>query len=136
MSAAEYGHAECVRLLIDAGADKDAKDDVWCFLFYFVCPHCTFREDDLKYLSHCYFGSLFAVDLLSTQSFYFFSFFGNAVWRGTVDGCEFYSQGGRTALIWASMSGRADCVQLLIDAGADKEATVNVRERVGRSLIF
>ena len=34
------------------------------------------------------------------------------------------------------MSGRADCVQLLIDAGADKEATVNVRERVGRSLIF
>ena len=64
MSAAEYGHAECARLLIDVGADKEAKDDVWRFLFYFLCPHCTFREDDLKYRSHCYFGgSLFAVDL-------------------------------------------------------------------------
>ena len=28
MCAAEYGRAECVRLLIDAGADKDAKGDV------------------------------------------------------------------------------------------------------------
>jgi hypothetical protein len=28
MEAAQWGHAECVRLLIDAGADKDAKDNV------------------------------------------------------------------------------------------------------------
>jgi hypothetical protein len=28
MLAAANGHAQCVRLLIDAGADKDAKDDV------------------------------------------------------------------------------------------------------------
>ncbi len=27
-SAAECGHADCVRLLIDAGADKEAKDKV------------------------------------------------------------------------------------------------------------
>ena len=26
--AAEYGHTSCARLLIDAGADKDAKDEV------------------------------------------------------------------------------------------------------------
>ncbi len=28
MDAAAYGHADCVRLLIDAGADKEAKSDV------------------------------------------------------------------------------------------------------------
>ena len=40
------------------------------------------------------------------------------------------SQTGRTALIEAAASGRADCVRLLIEAGADKEAKTNVR--VGR----
>jgi hypothetical protein len=42
MRAADNGHADCVRLLIDAGADKDAKDNVrvsrcsaavLCFIF-------------------------------------------------------------------------------------------------------
>ncbi len=28
MTAAEKGHADCVRLLVDVGADKEAKDNV------------------------------------------------------------------------------------------------------------
>ncbi len=39
-------------------------------------------------------------------------------------------QGGNTALIWAAGHGRADCVRLLIDAGADKEAKDYVRRRL------
>ena len=37
------------------------------------------------------------------------------------------SQDWWTALIWAAYNRQADCVRLLIDAGADKEATSNVR---------
>jgi hypothetical protein len=36
--------------------------------------------------------------------------------------CEFDSQQGWTALIWAARQGHVDCVRLLIDAGADKNA--------------
>ena len=44
-------------------------------------------------------------------------------------GGDFNSQDGATALIWAAEMGRADCVRLLIDAGADKDAENNVRRR-------
>ena len=37
---------------------------------------------------------------------------------------------GWTALMHAASKGRADCVRLLIDAGADKEAKDNVRVSV------
>jgi hypothetical protein len=37
-------------------------------------------------------------------------------------------QGGNTALIYAASSGHADCVRLLIDAGANKDAKTNVRD--------
>jgi hypothetical protein len=43
--------------------------------------------------------------------------------------CESNSQSGWTALINAGYMGRADCVRLLIDAGADKDARNNVRRR-------
>ena len=43
--------------------------------------------------------------------------------------CAFDSQGGTTALIHAAVNGRAECVRLLIDAGADKEAKNDVRRR-------
>jgi ankyrin repeat protein len=42
---------------------------------------------------------------------------------------EFDLQSGRTALIIAVMHGHADCVRLLIDAGADKDAKDMVRRR-------
>ncbi len=37
MWAAEKGRAECVRLLLDAGADKDAKTNVRASLFGPLC---------------------------------------------------------------------------------------------------
>jgi hypothetical protein len=44
-------------------------------------------------------------------------------------GCNFDWQRGNTALIYAAQYGRVDCVRLLIDAGADKDAKDNVRRR-------
>ncbi len=47
-------------------------------------------------------------------------------------GGTFYTcaQDGRTALIEADKMGHADCVRLLLDAGADKNAANNVRAGV------
>ncbi len=47
-----------------------------------------------------------------------------------MDGGEYDSQNGWTALMWAAQNGHADCVRLLLDAGADKDAKTRVR--VGR----
>jgi ankyrin repeat protein len=44
-----------------------------------------------------------------------------------VCGVEFDLQDGWTALMYAAQDGRAECVRLLINAGADKEAKDNVR---------
>ena len=44
-------------------------------------------------------------------------------------GGESDSQNGWTALMRAAEHGRADCVRLLIDSGADKDAKDNVRRR-------
>jgi ankyrin repeat protein len=36
-------------------------------------------------------------------------------------------QDGETALIWAAQNGRADCVRMLLQSGADKDAQDKVR---------
>jgi hypothetical protein len=41
--------------------------------------------------------------------------------------CLFSLQDGCTAVIYSSFLGHADCVRLLLDAGADKDAKGNVR---------
>ena len=41
------------------------------------------------------------------------------------------AQGGNTVLIHAAVKGYADCVRLLLDAGADKEAKNVVRASAG-----
>ncbi len=46
-----------------------------------------------------------------------------------VCGGEFDSQWEETALILAAENGHADCVRLLIDAGADKDTADDVRRR-------
>ena len=51
-------------------------------------------------------------------------------WLRGIGGGEFDSQDGNTALILAAEQGHADCLRLLIDAGADKDAKDRVR--VGR----
>jgi hypothetical protein len=54
-------------------------------------------------------------------------------WWQCVGICKFDSQHGWTALIGAAHECQADCVRLLIDAGADKDAKDNVR---ARSLLY
>ena len=49
------------------------------------------------------------------------------VWSCCVSGGESNSQNGYTALMDATAKGHTDCVRLLIDAGADKEAKDWVR---------
>jgi ankyrin repeat protein len=46
-----------------------------------------------------------------------------------VGGVKSDSQNGATALMYAAICGGAECVRLLIDAGANKNATNNVRRR-------
>ena len=38
-----------------------------------------------------------------------------------------FFQNGYTALMWAADTGKASCVRLLLDAGANKELKDNVR---------
>jgi ankyrin repeat protein len=42
-------------------------------------------------------------------------------------GVESNTQHGLTALLWATSAGHANCVQLLIDAGVDKNSLIDVR---------
>ena len=42
-----------------------------------------------------------------------------------------HAQYGKTALMYAAENGWSDCVQLLLDAGADKNAKNQVRARAG-----
>lgn len=46
----------------------------------------------------------------------------------------FKTQHGYSALIFAALKGDADSVRLLLEAGADKEATDDVRDFVGLTL--
>jgi hypothetical protein len=125
--AAVNGQADCARLLIDAGADKEAKTNVrrasvlisllflhfnfsqqLFVLFAFSLPVSIhkFRFDFLLFL-HVNRNFLFSVmPCLS---------------RGGID-----SQSGSTALIIAAANASADCARLLIDAGTDKDVRNNV----------
>ncbi len=46
---------------------------------------------------------------------------------GTVAAYSHQTQSGRTALIFAAQNGHAECVRLLLEVGADKDAVDNVR---------
>ena len=49
---------------------------------------------------------------------------------------EVDSQDGHSALIYAAKKGRADCARLLIDAGANKDATGCVRRQSIKLISF
>jgi ankyrin repeat protein len=119
MFAVMMGHTDCVRLLIDGGANKEATEKVCvcrCFLlwlifkFVYVCRRIqagcgSFASVILLYLSmrpgHCICG--------------------------THGGGGVHFQLGSTALRLAASSGRIDSLRLLINAGANKDAQANVR---------
>ena len=79
MHAAAADHADCVRLLIDAGADKDAKSDVrvGCCVIFYLCLLLSFLLFDLYLFENnatCLTVLTQAVhhDLLSAMFYLFF----------------------------------------------------------------
>jgi hypothetical protein len=150
MCAAAKGYTDCVRLLIDAGADKEAVDEVrrrllLCyrtFLFHFpsaaafcssssMCLVLSVSEAPICCSSLC-FSHVFCIGVplllpslrkIKLENFLFPSSCDDAEWGGGKSDSQF----GRTALICAAAHGHAACARLLIDAGADKEAKNDVR---------
>jgi hypothetical protein len=49
---------------------------------------------------------------------------------------QLLTQSGRTALIQAAQNGHTDCVRLLVQAGADKDAKDNVRVSLVSRMFF
>jgi hypothetical protein len=98
-----YGHADCVQLLLDAGADKEARNEVRVRVVY---------QYPIVFHSISHFSCCLR----------FLSLIGGA------------SQNGSTALIYAVQYHHANCVRLLLDAGADLEALDRVRPLVDRCL--
>ena len=64
------------------------------------------------------------LDILSAYSFVYVNIPYKPPWRAeeVVAACQL-AQSGRTALVWTARNGHADCARLLLDAGADKNAT-------------
>jgi hypothetical protein len=123
-----------VRLLIDAGANKDAKDNVrrrsqFCWDVFQPWPaplHAPFA-------SFCFLLSvLIPIFLCNIVPSPFDKVPPSLLPRRFCclgDG-QSDAQSGCSALICAATMGRADCVRLLIDAGANKDIMNNVR--IGR----
>jgi hypothetical protein len=110
--AAGNSNADCVRLLLDAGADKEARDNVSVDggIFHVPVVNEVGHPQDLHFVS-----SVLYLILLSRPRFF-----------SSVDVCARPdSQEERTALMKAIQSGpkadSLDCVRQLVDAGADFE---------------
>jgi hypothetical protein len=106
IAAADCGATDCVRLLLDAEANREAKDGVCLALpMSFV----------ISFFLYC------GVWFLARSIYCLIS----------VSACRAYlchaSQNGWTALIWAARNGHADCLRLLLGAGANKDAKTMVR---------
>jgi ankyrin repeat protein len=110
MFAVGNGHTACARLLIEAGAALDCKNNV-----------------------RSVFGSpIFVAVLVGAYSFLaelpiLAFFFVRSFHSPSPNGPCHSFQRGRTALIWAAANGHVECARLLLDAGVDKNAATNVR---------
>ncbi len=106
MGACGDGRTECVKLLLEAGANKEARDIV-CEERPLVMTIDIFIE-----------GANVFLQIFAWKSVCLLSLGGN-VWR--------HLQNGTTALIYAAGKGHLECVRLLINHGANKEAADKVQ---------
>ena len=126
MLAASRDRVDCVRLLLDAGADKEAKNDVRASAVVWKGALLLMVVMLWLCLEACY-NFLFHFSLI----FLFWICAVHYLWQTC-------AQVESTALICAAVSGRTDCARLLLDAGADKNAKSNVRASAVcmRALLF
>ncbi len=108
--AASNGHTDCVRLLVEGGADKDANSSVrhWAHLFT-VCFNWS------RFCALCLWFYIFVFSAVNDRRL------------RVIAAYLFQIQDGCTALIWAASNGHTDCVRLLVEGGADKDAKSTVR---------
>ncbi len=127
MCATDAALVGCTQVLIDAGADKNAKANV---RFQSIVFCMLDRSVSVSQMLEC---------LCFHEMCLCFSFVNDCVFRGLRFGILMYAcvwwcliacdhaQNGWTALINAAVHGRSYCVRLLLDAGADIFASDNVR---------
>ena len=129
MFAAQEGHTDCLKVLLDAGVDKEAKtlvrQSAWT---------CDARLTQLAGWEH----TASACCVLWPRSVCLCSAGGwrpeggcrhGAVLRGTarVYMALTHTQTGFTAVLYAAQKGHTDCLRALLEAGADKNAANLVR---------
>ena len=148
MMAADSGHFECMRLLVEDGrVDLDVKCNVRincsgdCFecgfvsmyrAFFRITKHVSFLQHN--HLLHAYFivPAVLFVKCHAKKFPIVYSLLSVSWSRRIGFGAQINPtlQLGYTALILASIKGDADCVRMLLECGADKYAQDNVRNIV------
>ena len=142
MMASHNGHTATVELLLGAGADTEAKNKVRETKRAIYTHTCGY-QNGLKEVAPCLREHLYMCSTNSLHTltcichllinsstshfphvFLFFPIFATMVCASLSLCCK----GAYTALMWASNSGRTATVELLLGAGADKEAKGAVRE--------
>ena len=111
ISAAENGHTDCVRLLLENIANVEAKNEVrpsHACMILFVSIHvaCTWGNN-----SDGRGASIYVANINST-----------------------HLQDGITALMSSAVHGHSDCVRLLLEGGADKLVKTDVRALILRGI--
>jgi ankyrin repeat protein len=118
------GHIDCVRLLVEFGANMDAKN---------IYGYTALIRAAQKGHADCVRLLIESGANTNAKGQFGFTALIVAAARGHMDCMRLLIDGkadkdakgeyGHTALIWAARKGHAECVRLLIDAGADKHAT-------------
>jgi ankyrin repeat protein len=112
LHAASCGRKNEVLKLMDEGANIDSKNAVRVFLFKLLHGNLGIFEIKMLFFMLCFENSLRS-SLCTVSGF-------------ASHACQ--TQAGYTALVYAAISGHTDCMRLLVEGGADKDAKTAVRD--------